>query len=135
MVIRNKRHGREAAPENAMLLRDGKADFSKTVGHLIENLGMILPTIAAGLYDSRTVKSWADGKGTPTGEQKEKLGLLNEVLEKITKENSSSVARAFLIGMNPELEDRSVVMEIGKSKDLAKTRAEVMSAVNAFLQS
>ena len=133
MAIRNRRQEHGSSPENAALLRDGGADFSRKVGHLIENLGLMLPTLAAGLEDGRTIKSWADGKGAPTEEQKEKLDTLHEVVEKITKEQSPAIARAFLIGMNPDLGDRSVISVIGRSKDLAKARAEVISAVNTFL--
>jgi hypothetical protein len=104
-----------------------QSDLVNVVLALIETLGKSLVAVIVG-RDAKTVGRWGAGSNEP-GEREEAL-LRNtlQIVELLTSVDSPSVARAWFMGMNPQLDDNSpaeVVAE-GRIRD-------VMAAARLFV--
>jgi hypothetical protein len=94
---------------------------------LNENLGPKLTAYMVG-KDVQTVARWAKGTQRPPQDEVErKIRAVFQAFEVISVEDSRHVVRAWFVGMNPQLDDRSPAEAIAEG-DL---RA-VMAAARAF---
>lgn len=94
---------------------------------LNENLG---PKLTAFMVDkdTQTVARWAKGKQNPPQvEVERRLRAAFQVFSVINQEDSRHVARAWFVGMNPQLDDRSPAEAIREGDVRA-----VMVAARAF---
>ncbi|MBA2695544.1 MAG: hypothetical protein H0U62_06790 [Actinobacteria bacterium] len=96
-------------------------------GYLNDNLGPKLVAYLVG-KSAQTVARWADGtQAPPQPDVERKLRGAFQIVQLLVETDSRHVVRAWFIGMNPQLEDRSPA-EVVASGDL---RA-VMAAARAF---
>lgn len=97
---------------------------------LQELLGQKLTAVVAGIEDPKAVGRWARGERTPRGEAERRLREAFQVVTLISSAESAQTARAWLMGMNPLLEDRAPALVFGEDREGG---ARVMRAARAFL--
>jgi hypothetical protein len=70
--------------------------------------------------DVKTVTRWAKGENTPRPETEKRLRLIYTIVQLLQTADSPHVVRAWLIGMNPQLEDEAPATAIqrGGSRDV-----------------
>ncbi|MGC9494861.1 XRE family transcriptional regulator [Streptomyces sp. WG7] len=95
---------------------------------LQDNLGQRLTARITNINDPRQVGKWASGDSAPRQEAEERLRAALQVLQLIQDAESLYTARAWMIGMNPQLEDEAplTVIADGRFKD-------VMVAARAYV--
>ncbi len=99
-------------------------------GRLAALLGQTLTAFMVGMTSGRTIARWAEGENLPNKNSgvDEKLRTAYQVTELLTAAFSSSdVARAWLIGLNPRLDDMRPVEAIREGK-----LREVITAARDF---
>jgi hypothetical protein len=93
---------------------------------LVGTLGKPLLAVIVG-RDAKTIGRWAAGANIPTPEERVLRNTL-QIVELLTTVDSESVARAWFMGMNPQLDDDSPAEAIaeGRARDvLAAARAYI----------
>lgn len=92
---------------------------------LQDTLGSKLTAYILGLKDPKMVGKWADG-AKPADDREKLLRDTHTIFQTILQSEDEYVARAWFIGMNPNLDDEAPadVLKEGKVKDvLAAARA------------
>lgn len=89
-------------------------------------LGQGLLAVIVG-RDGRTVARWVAGEASPTFESEQRLRDTFQVFSILTSEDSPTVARAWFMGMNPQLDDETPaeVLAAGQAR-------RVMTAARSF---
>lgn len=108
--------------------RDRPVDVHSVIEFLAEHLGHRLLALTAGV-DHRTVDRWvAEPDRVPQFATELRLRDAYQVFHTIQQVEASVTVRAWFMGMNPQLEDRSPAEAIrdGDSRD-------VMAAARAFV--
>ncbi|MFJ8004064.1 XRE family transcriptional regulator [Streptomyces fagopyri] len=85
--------------------------------------------VLAGIGDSKQVGNWAKGQNAPRFDAEVRLRTAYQVFKLVESGENCHIARAWMIGMNPQLEDCSPLQAI--ADDHFK---EVMSAARSYLQ-
>jgi hypothetical protein len=103
------------------------SDISEIVRFLVEMLGR---SLVAYITDSevRTVARWAKGQNVPLPVTEQRLRDLYNIVGMLQGSDSAYVVRAWMIGMNPQLDDEAPadVIREGRVRDaLAAARAYV----------
>ncbi|NKW39019.1 hypothetical protein GS935_20065 [Rhodococcus hoagii] len=81
--------------------------FADIIQMLQDQIGPNLTAYIAG-KDTNTVTRWRKGNQTPTSDAIEaRMRTAYQVLKLLTEVDSNHVARAWFIGMNPQLDDRA----------------------------
>ncbi|WP_250405596.1 XRE family transcriptional regulator [Streptomyces cellostaticus] len=95
---------------------------------LQDNLGQRLTARIAGISDPKQVGRWATGAATPRPAAEARLRDAIQIFNVIQQAESVYIARAWMIGMNPQLEDMAPAQCIadGRSRD-------VMVAARAYI--
>ncbi|WP_240138805.1 XRE family transcriptional regulator [Streptomyces sp. MUM 178J] len=95
---------------------------------LQDNLGQRLTARITNISDPRQVGKWASGESAPRQDAEERLRAALQVFQLIQDAESLYTARAWLIGMNPQLEDEAplTVISDGRFRD-------VMVAARAYV--
>lgn len=103
------------------------ADVAKILN---EHLGQKLTGFIAGVEDHKAASAWALGKRAPQPAAEQRLRAALQVFLLLQSEENGHTARAWLIGMNPQLGDDSPaeVLREGRFKD-------VQSAAKAYIAS
>ncbi|WP_030561843.1 hypothetical protein [Streptomyces aureocirculatus] len=116
-----------ASAERAHLatVRMSIADIAR---FLQENLGQRLTARITNINDARQVGKWASGTSAPRQEAEERLRAALQVFQLIQDAESLYTARAWMIGMNPQLQDEAplTVIADGRFRD-------VMVAARAYV--
>lgn len=94
---------------------------------LTDNLGNTLVREMTNASAS-TVNRWKEGKTQPNTEMERLLRATYEIFQRIGEEDSAHTARAWFIGMNPQLDDESPLEAICEGRF-----REVSAAADAFL--
>ena len=103
--------------------------ISDIAAALQAHLGQVLLGVIVN-KNARTLTRWANGAVRPPQASEQLLRDTFQVVELLTSEGSADVARAWFMGMNPQLEDES------PAKALSTGRArDVMAAARAFISS
>ena len=97
-------------------------------GFLQDTLGSKLTAYIAGVTDPKMVTRWAGGHSKPGAERERRLRAAYQVFQLLLEAEDEHVARAWFIGMNPQLDDEAPAdcLRAGQTKD-------VMTAARAFL--
>jgi hypothetical protein len=99
---------------------------------LQDNLGQRLTARIAGISDPKQVGRWATGTSAPRRDAEARLRDAIQIFNVIQQAESVYIARAWMIGMNPQLEDMAPAQCIadGRSRDvMVAARAYVNNAV------
>lgn len=83
----------------------------------------------AGIEDPKQVGRWCSGRSAPRYESEERLRIAYQVFKLIESGENFHIARAWMIGMNPQLDDDSPLQAIADAR-----YKEVMAAARAYLQ-
>ncbi len=83
---------------------------------LQETLGQKLVGFMAGVSDPKTVGQWAKGARAPRAEAEARLRVAFQVFHLLQDEESPHTVRAWMIGMNPQLDDASPAEAIRDSR-------------------
>lgn len=96
-------------------------------GVLLEQLGRKLTAHVSGVADPGAVTGWTKGR-KPHPDAEERLRATLQVFTLLQAEENSHVARAWLIGMNPQLDDGAPAdaLREGRYRD-------VLAAARAYL--
>ena len=106
------------------------SEITEIAAFLQEALGQKLTAFIAGAKDSKTVGRWAHGGNAPRSEAQTRLRGAYQVFHLIQECDSEEVARAWFIGMNPHLDDRSPAEALSEDR-----LRQVMSAARLFTES
>lgn len=82
------------------------------LGYLTDKLGPSLVGVMSGQEGGAPLKTWM--VQPPTGEDEARLRAGYEITKLLVNAEGVHIARAWLIGMNPQLADENPLMEIGK---------------------
>lgn len=96
---------------------------------LQDNLGQRLTARMAGISDPKQVGRWASGTSRPRAEAEARLIDAIQIFHLIQAAESVYTARAWMIGMNPQLEDMAPALCI--AEDRAR---DVMVAARAYVE-
>ncbi|MBT2370232.1 XRE family transcriptional regulator [Streptomyces sp. ISL-10] len=110
---------------HAATVRMSIADIAR---FLQDNLGQRLTARITNISDPRQIGKWASGETKPRQDAEDRLRAALQVFQLIQDAESLYTARAWLIGMNPQLEDEAplVVIADGRYRD-------VMVAARAYV--
>ncbi len=110
---------------HAVTVRMSIADIAR---FLQDNLGQRLTARITNISDPRQVGKWALGNSAPRQDAEDRLRAALQVFQLIQDAESLYTARAWMIGMNPQLEDEAplTVIAEGRYKD-------VMVAARAYV--
>jgi uncharacterized protein (DUF2384 family) len=101
----------------------------EVAGELQELLGQKLVAYAAGVRSPKLVGRWAAGEHDPRSESEKRLRDLYRVWLTLKEEyDSPSTLRAFLMGANPNLQDRAPIDVIREGDGI-----EAVHAAEAFV--
>jgi hypothetical protein len=92
-------------------------------------LGQKLTALLAGTPDPKAVGEWARGGRAPHPGKEARLRLAFQIVELLLQAESERTVRAWFLGMNPYLDDRSPASVIASGKE---PRA-ALEAAYAFL--
>ncbi len=100
------------------------------VGNLVEILGRKLTAYIGNVKDTRLVDAWMKGS-KPYKVSEERLWFALEVARTLREHDSAEVVQAWMIGLNPELDDR-VPLRLLREGELEEIRPEVLRAARIF---
>src|SRR5690606_18028650 len=107
------------------------APLTEVAGLLQEVLSRRLTAFIAGVKDGKTVSRWANGEVTEIREHEteQRLRMAYEIAQLLLLHASPQTVKAWFIGLNPQLDDRSpaeVIREGQLREALAAARAFVV---------
>jgi hypothetical protein len=109
-----------------------RLDFPILVKELSNMLGAKLVAYVAGVSETRAVREWIEGGREPRDSTKERLQLTYRLARTIEAHDSAGVARAWLQGLNPQLDDRSPA-RILREGDVHEVGPQLVAALRAFI--
>ena len=116
-----------AAHEQAMRLPE-----SVLVKELRDRLGVRLVAYLAGVGETRAVHAWADGtRHVRSPDVMDRLRLVHQLVGLIMTRDTDHVAQAWLMGLNPKLEDRSPARLL-REGDLQDVGPQILAAARDF---
>ncbi|MFE3635370.1 XRE family transcriptional regulator [Streptomyces cellostaticus] len=125
MPATKPRSDEAATKAHLVTVRMSVADIAR---FLQDNLGQRLTARIANLSDHRQVGKWASGENAPRPEAEERLRAALQVFQLIQDAESLYTARAWLIGMNPQLDDKAPLGVIAEGH-----YRDVMIAARAYV--
>lgn len=105
--------------------------FPELVSRLTGYIGRKLAAYVGGVKDVRSVDGWMKGKA-PYGDAEARLRLAFQVVRTLIDHDSPRIVQAWLMGVNPELNDR-IPLRLMREGDLNVVGSEVMAAARAFI--
>ena len=107
---------------------------SEMVSDLVEVLGSRLVAYIAGVSETRAVREWGSDQRSPREEAEKRLRLAWVVMTLIASNESPRVARTWMMGLNPVLDDVSAARLI-RENDADEVHSRIVSAARAFVSS
>lgn len=104
-----------------------RVDFTQIAAFLRENLGTSLLALTAGVA-AETVGRWVSGQRRPQPTHEQRVRDTYTIFRMICEVDAAATARAWFMGMNPQLDDLSPAEAIRDGK-----HREVMAAARAFI--
>ncbi len=107
---------RQARPDHVHV----EHSIADIAGVLQEHLGQRLTAHIAGQADPKAIGQIALGKRTPREDSERRLRAAYQILTLLLDEESAHTARAWFIGMNPQLDDEAPadVLREGRLRDV-----------------
>ena len=104
-----------------------RTSVSQIASELERALGQRLTAVIAGVADAKAIGKWARGERAPRPDSEQRLRDAYYVVTLLGQAESPSTIRAWLCGMNPELDDRAPALV------LAEDAPRVLQAARTFL--
>lgn len=118
----------ERAVRRSTAAREATVDVRSIAEFLVEHLGPRLLALTVGV-DDRTVRRWArEANAAPRLESEMRLRSAYQVFQMLQQVEAPSTIRAWFMGMNPQLDDRSPAEGIRDGDTKA-----VLAAARAFV--
>lgn len=111
---------------------DEPFDDAALVANLRELLGTKLTAYLASADTTRTIRKWADGKGTPSYDVSNRLRFAYRVALLLRRREPSSIVQAWFTGLNPELDDASPARII-REEDLNSFAPRTLNAAQGSI--
>jgi hypothetical protein len=94
-------------------------DIADIAAFLQETLGQKLVAFMANVKDAKTVGQWIKGEQSPREDSEKRLRTAFQIFHLLQDEESPHTVRAWMIGMNPQLDEESPAEAIreGRLKD------------------
>lgn len=94
--------------------------FEHVLESIVDGWGPKLVALTVGEDDPRIVDAWSSGSASPDGDQQQRLRRAHLVNQLLLTKDSQALIRAWLIGMNPLLGERSPasMLRDGRSDDV-----------------
>jgi hypothetical protein len=108
-----------------------QADFPTVVRSLVPLIGRKLTAYIASIKDARAIDRWMD-HATPQKDVEARLRLAYHVAAMLAEFDTSAVIQAWLLGLNPELDD-AVPISLLRDGDIETDGKRVLSAARAFV--
>ncbi|MFH8219537.1 XRE family transcriptional regulator [Streptomyces sp. NPDC018057] len=96
---------------------------------LQENFGQRLTAFIAGIEDPKQVGKWCSEQNSPRIDSELRLRAAYQIFQMITFEENCHTARAWMIGMNPQLEDDSPIQAIAEDR-----HKDAMAAARSYIK-
>jgi len=122
----------EPRPDLAAHTRAVRASFPEVAEQLRALLGPRLVAYVGSVGETRAVHQWVAGQRAPSDDVQQRLRLALQVVLPIAEADTPEIARAWLQGLNPQLDDRSPARLL-REGDLEQAGADVIAAARAFL--
>jgi hypothetical protein len=119
-------------PDLEAYTRAIRLDFPILVKELSNILGAKLVAYVAGVSETRAVREWIEEGREPRDSTKERLQLTYRLARTIEAHDSAGVARAWLQGLNPQLDDRSPARML-REGDVHEVGPQLVAALRAFI--
>jgi hypothetical protein len=97
------------------------------VGSLQDVLGQRLVAVLADISDAKAVGKWARGERSPHPDAEQRLRHAFQIVQLLLERESAETVRAWMVGMNPDLEDRAPALV------LTEDPVRVLQAARSFL--
>lgn len=107
------------------------AEFPQVVRSLVSVLGRKQTAYIASVRDARAIDRWIEN-ATPQKDVERRIRLAYHVASMLAKFDSSSVVRAWFLGLNPELND-TVPITLLRDGDPEIDGKRVLNAARAFV--
>ena len=107
------------------------ASFPKVVEALVSIIGRKLTAYVASVKDARAIDRWLENS-TPQKDVEQRIRLTYHIAAMLEKFDSRAVVQAWLIGLNPELDDR-VPITLLREENIEVAGKEVLRAARAFV--
>lgn len=107
------------------------ADFSEIVDSLVSIIGRKLTAYIASVKDARAINRWQDN-ATPQRDVEQRIRLAYHVAAMLAASDSNAVVQAWLIGLNPELND-DVPIRLLREGDIEADGKRILKAARAFV--
>jgi hypothetical protein len=114
------------ALEQVIHARSTRLGVPTIVGSLQDILGQRLVAVIAGVSDAKAVGKWARGERSPHPEAEQRLRNAYQIVQLLLERESGETVRAWLVGMNPDLDDQAPALA------LAKDPVGVLQAARSF---
>jgi hypothetical protein len=119
-------------PDLAAYERAVRLEFPALVKELANITGTKLVAYIGGVTETRAVHEWIDGQREPRDGTKKRLRFAYRLARTIDEHDGSGVARAWLQGLNPQLDDRSPARML-RDGDIDEIGPEMVAALRAFI--
>lgn len=107
--------------------RTTRLGVSTIVGSLQDILGQRLVAVIAGVSDAKAVGKWARGERTPHPDTEQRLRSAFQIVQLLLERESTETVRAWLVGMNPDLDDQAPALVLHEDP------VAVLRAARSFL--
>jgi hypothetical protein len=105
--------------------------FEHVVAELVSIIGRKLTAYIASIKDVRAIDRWVQ-KASPQKDVEQRLRFAYHVASMIADFDSPAVVQAWLLGLNPELDDE-VPIRLLREGDLSTDGKRVLNAARAFV--
>lgn len=109
-----------------------RIDLAEVATLLSDLLGTPLVAHIGGVQETRAVRQWAEGSRGSSATTERRLRLALQVALMIEAADGPDVARAWMVGMNPILDDEAPASVI-RDGDLDESGPRVIGAARSFL--
>src|SRR5712692_2701141 len=89
-----------------------RASPAELAAYLQDLFGQKLVALIAGVDDPKAIGAWARGKRRPQPEAERRLRAAVQIAELLLQYEAPQTVRAWFVGMNPYLDDRSPTLVI-----------------------
>lgn len=125
----NMQTQREAAAEARAHRDTAQQTIADIARFLQDNFSQRITSHIAGIEDAKQVGKWCKGQNVPRFDSEVRLRTAYQVFKLIEDRENGHIARAWMIGMNPQLEDDSPLQAIAGDRF-----KDVMAAARSYLQ-
>jgi hypothetical protein len=108
--------------------RATRANIADVAKYLQDLLGQKLTALIAGVQDPKAVGEWARSKRHPQPDAEQRLRAAFQIAELLLQAEAPQTVRAWFVGMNPFLDDRSPALVIAEGDSI-----RAIQAARAFL--